>query len=196
MPSADHRRRRAAAFTLTELMIAATLGAVILAGVVSALLMIERTAYRASQYSEEDAEVRRGLETFAEDVRQAVNVQWTSSQCITLAVPTATDATRLVTYAYDADPASGTYQSFYCMSGPAGSGAPRQVLVRGVAPDFAFQRYKLDQPGVADDIATNDMETKQIQVTLRVVRTGATTVAATQNAVSARFLLRNKRVSG
>ncbi len=177
-------------------MIAAALGAVILAGVISALLMIEHTAFRASQYSEEDAEVRRGLSTFAEDAREAVDIHWISSQCITLTVPTATDATQLVTYAYDGDPASRTYHCFYRVTGPAASSAPRLVLVRDVAPGFAFERYKLDQPGVTDDVATNDMETKQIQVSLRVVRTGATTVAASQNVVSARYLLRNKKVSG
>ena len=65
----------------------------------------------------------------------------------------------------------------------------------GVAADFAFHRYKVEQPGVADNTATNDLETKQVQLNLRAVRTGATTVAATQTAISARFILRNKRVS-
>jgi hypothetical protein len=41
----------------------------------------------------------------------------------------------------------------------------------------------------------NDLETKQIQLTLRTVRTGVTTVNATNAVLSARVVLRNKQVS-
>lgn len=192
-PSID--ARRAGGFTLTELIVAAVLSALILAGVLSMLLMVGRTAFRSSAYSEAEAEVQQGLETFAEDVRQATDIHWNSSRSITLTLPTATNATRLVTYAYDEVVDSPTYHCFYRLPGDADSTAPRQVLVHDVAPDFAFQRYKLDQTGAGDSVATNDLETKQIQLNLRTVRVGATAVAATQNAVSARLLLRNKRVS-
>jgi type II secretory pathway pseudopilin PulG len=183
------------AFTLTEVMVAAVLTVLVLAGVLSTFLLIGRTGYNSSAYSATEAEVRRGLESFAEDVRQASDIHWTSGQCITLTVPTATNATQLVTYAYDEDSGSGTYQCFYRQPGPADSTGPRQVLMHGVADDFAFHRYKLEQAGVADNAATNDLETKQIQLNLRAVHIGRTTVATTQTAVSARFVLRNKRVS-
>ena len=66
------------------------------------------------------------------------------------------------------------------------------MLVRNVT-EFAFRRYKVVN-GV-DFSAANDLETKQIQITLRSVRTGATTVAATNAVLSARVVLRNKSVS-
>ena len=183
------------AFTLTEVMVAATLSVLVLAGVLSSFLLIGRTGYNASAYSATEAEIRRGLETFAEDVRQASAIHWNSDQSITLTVPTATNATQLITYAYDGDTGSGTHQCFYRQPGPASSDEPRRVLVHDVAPDFAFHRYKLEQAGVPDNTAANDLETKQIQLNLRAVRTGITTAATTQTAISARFLLRNKRVS-
>jgi Tfp pilus assembly protein PilW len=183
------------AFTLTEVMVAATLSVLVLAGVLSSFLLIGRTGYNASAYSVTEAEIRRGLETFAEDVRQANDIHLNSAQSITLTVPTDANATQLVTYAYDGDSASGTYQCFYRQLGPADSGEPRRVLVHDVAADFAFHRYKLEQAGVTDNSAANDMETKQIQLNLRAVRTGITTAATTQTAISARFVLRNKRVS-
>ncbi len=174
---------------------AATLSVLVLAAVMSAFLMIGRTGYNMSGYSAVEAEVRRSLETFAVDVRQASDIHWNSDQSITLVLPTATNATRLVTYCYDSDASSGTFRCFCRQSGPADSMAPKQALVHGVAPDFLFRRYKLDQAGGGDSPAANDLETKQIQVNLRAVRTGVTTVAATQAAISAKFILRNKRVS-
>jgi hypothetical protein len=176
-------------------MMAATLSAFVLAGVLSAFLLIGRSGFNASGYSAAEAEIRRTLETFAEDARQASDIHWNSAQSITLSVPSATNAIQLVTYRYDAGLRSDTSGCFCRLLGPPDSAAWSQVLVHGVTADFAFRRYKLEQPGVADNAASNDLETKQVQLNLRATRTGATTVAATQAATSARFLLRNKRVS-
>jgi hypothetical protein len=71
---------------------------------------------------------------------------------------------------------------------------PRQILVREVSELF-FQRYKLEQTGTPVNEALNDLETKQLQLTLRATRRGATTAIASQAGLSARYILRNKRVS-
>ncbi|MDE3084386.1 MAG: hypothetical protein KGJ37_04085 [Verrucomicrobiota bacterium] len=189
------RLRSPSAFTLMEVIIASTLSVFVLAGVLSAFLMIGRTGFRTSSYSELAAQANRGLEIFAEDARGACNIHWNSSQSITFTEPTATNATTLVTYAYDNDPASATYGCFYRLDGDTGFSGPRQVLIRGVAGDFAFQRYKLDQTGTTDDTAGNDLETKQVALTLHAFRSGPTTVAANQAAISSRYILRNKRVT-
>jgi Tfp pilus assembly protein PilV len=177
-------------FTLVEVLIAATLSTFVLAGVLSAFLFLARTSFRSSGYSEMEAELRRGLDTFARDTRSATDVRWNSAQSITLTVNG-----RPVTYAYDSTAASATHRSFYRLEGDANSSLPRTVLVHGVTPEFAFQRYKLVQPGVADNAATNDRETKLLSLTLRAARTSVATVGASNSAVSARYLLRNKRVT-
>lgn len=182
------RRRRA--FTLVEVMIAAALGSLVLAGVLSAFIFIARTGFRASSYSELEAEVRRGLETFARDARNASDVRWQDAQTLTLTV-----AGAAVTYAYDPNTGSATYQCFYRVSGSDATARPRTVLIRNVASDFAFARYKLEQPNVSDNTAANDRETKQLQVSLRPLRTNSATVGASQTTLSARYLLRNKRVA-
>jgi hypothetical protein len=110
-------------------------------------------------------------------------------------VVTPTNAHTLATYAYDPEPRSPTYGCFYRLTGDASSTAPRRILIRDVAPDFAFQRFKLEQPNTSDNTARSDLETKQIQVTLRVAPRQAAAVSASQSAVSARYILRNKRVS-
>lgn len=176
-------------------MVAATLSLMVLAGVLSAFAMIGRSGYLASAYSELERETRRGLEIFGNDAREALDLRWHGPQSVTLRLPTPGGGSTLVTYAYDPDPASPTAGCFYRLVGGAQSSHPRLVLVHQVAPDFAFQRYKLEQSRGEASPASNDLETKQLQVTLRASRTGATTVAANQAALSARYVLRNKRVS-
>jgi len=187
-PSA--RRSRARGFTLVEVLIAATLSTFVLAAVLSSFLFLSRTGFRASAYSEMESEMRRGLETVSRDIRNASDVRWNSSQSITLTVNGAP-----VTYAYDGDAASATYRSFYRASGDAGSAQPRTVLIRSLEPDFTFRRYKVVQPEVSDNTATNDAETKQLQLVLRASRTNIATAGASNSVVSSRYVLRNKQVA-
>lgn len=187
-------RARAAGFTLSEVLIASTLSAFVLAAVLSAFLFLGRTGLRAQDLSELETQVRRGLDTFAQDVRLASDLRWHSAQSVTLLLPAGSPAPQ-VTYAYDADPRSPTFRSFYRVEGGPGATAPRRVLLRGLAPDFAFRRYKLEQPGATDNTAANDLETKQLQIVLRAERTHTATAGASQNVASARYVLRNKRVS-
>ncbi len=186
-PSTKSRR---AGFTLTEVIVASTLTGFVLTGVLSAFLFIGRTGFRASSVSEMENDVRRGLEVFAEDARNARDIHWNSPQSLTLVLPAGP-----VTYVYDGTPGGDTSSAFYRQEGDATSHLPRRVLVRNVAPDFVFQRFKLEQPGVTDNSAASDLETKQIQVVLRAQRTSIATAGVTQQAVSARYILRNKRVS-
>jgi Tfp pilus assembly protein PilV len=190
MTISTQRTETSRGFTLVEVLIAASLSTFVLAGVLSAFVFMARTGFRSSGYSEMEAEVRRGLDVFAQDTRNATDVRWNSPQSITLTVNGSQ-----VTYAYDATATSPTYRSFYRAAGNADAAAPRTVLVRQVTADFAFKRYKLEQPGVADNTAHNDSETKLLQLTLRATRTSVATTGATQSAISARYLLRNKRVA-
>ena len=60
----------------------------------------------------------------------------------------------------------------------------------GGAAGVTFARF--DRDGVA---ATTDLTTKRVQVIMNVVRSARTTANATDTAVSAAFLMRNKPVS-
>lgn len=193
-PPTDPRRRPAPAraFTLAEVMVSATLATLVLAGVMSAFLFIGRTGFNAGNYSEMEAQTRRALDRFATDARRATGIAWQSSRQLTFTLPTAGTGTTQVTYAYDPQATGATARSFYRVTGGA---AGTEILVRGVEPDFAFQRFKLAADGTTAGAAANDLETKLVQVTLRPARTGVTAVATRQSTLSARYLLRNKRVS-
>ncbi len=176
-------------------MIAAGISTMVLAGVLSAFIFIGRAGFSSSGYSEMEAQLRRGLDTFANDARMANGISWNNAQSITLSLPTAGNGSSLVTYAFDSSNSGSTAQCFYRLVGDASSTATRRVLVRNVDPDFSFSRYKLEQNGVTDNAAANDLETKLIQINLRAVQSGVTVAAATQTNRSARYLLRNKRVT-
>ena len=187
----SRRARAARGFTLVEILIGATLATVILAGILAVFLMIGRTGYNAANYSTMEAEARRALEMFSEEARMASNLTWNSSTSVTFRVVRASGAYD-VTYAYDAGTSGDTAQCFYRKPGGSASTATPLILVRKVN-EFAFRRYKVVNG--ANFAASNDLETKQIQITLRSVRTGATTVAATNAVLSARVVLRNKLVT-
>lgn len=194
-PRTSLPRGRRAGFTLTEVMISAGISGLILAGVLSAFLMIGRTGFLASSYSELHAQTRNALDVFGEDVRRAADLRWNSDQSITLSLVTSGSGLSLVTYAYEADQRSANYGSFYRKIGDAASSSAPRVLLRQLASDFTFRRYKLERVGQVDNLATTDLETKQIELVFRAQRKGATTAAASQQAQSARYILRNKRVS-
>jgi Tfp pilus assembly protein PilV len=177
-------------YTLVEVLISATIAGFILLGVLTTFLMIGRNGYNAANYSIMESEARRALETFSEEARMASNIIWNSANSVTFTVAAA--SSYQVTYAYDSSAAGATAQCFYRMLGTAASGNAKLILVRNVT-DFSFRRYKVIN-GV-DYTANNDLETKQIQITLRAVRTGITTVATTNAVLSARVVLRNKVVS-
>ncbi len=190
----QHRPARKKGFTLLEVMIATVLSTIVLAGVLSAFLMIGRTSFNSSSYSELEAETRRALEIFGQDARGATDIRWRSEQSVTLAMPP-TSTAPFVTYAYDDVAGSSTRGCFYRVLSDDPLVGSRQILARNVAPDLAFQRYKLEQTGVPVNSAANDLETKQLQLTLRAVRRGTTTVTVSHRALSACYVLRNKRVT-
>jgi prepilin-type N-terminal cleavage/methylation domain-containing protein len=194
-PCIELRAKPQRGFTLTEVIISSSLALVLLAAVLGTFLFIGRSGVRASNYSELEAEARRGLVVFAEDVRLANDIRWHSPQLITLQVTLPVVGPKWITYGYDANERSPTYGCFYRQEGKPEDDTPRVPLVRKIASDFAFKRYKLEHPRALENFAETDRQTKQLQVTFRAVRSGATTATATHSLVSARYVLRNKRVS-
>jgi len=178
-------------FTLVETMIATGLSSIVMSGVMSSFVLLGKNSFNAASYSIMESESRRALEKFTQDARMADNVTWNSDSSVTLSLASPTGS-YLVTYACDAAPTGTTARTFSRKLGAASSTAVPLVLVRNVS-DFAFRRYKIVNG--TDFTAVNNLETKQLQITLRTVRTGATTVDTTNSVLSARVVLRNKPVS-
>ncbi len=183
-------RTARAGFTLVEVLISAGIASFVLAGILTAFLFLGRSGANISNYSEMEAQARRGLEQFGQDARQASAITWNSAINITLTVNTDE-----VTYAYDAATESFTRQ--------LGSGDV-EPLISGIsdASNFEFRAYKIT--GVEIDLsdlstaalrASAGSETKQLQISLSASRTSRTVAGATNTVLSARYVLRNKRIT-
>ena len=175
-------------FTLVELMVAAALGAMVLAGVLTTNLQLMRSGTRVTQYAEMSSQVRRGFEQFEGDVKSAITITWNGASDITLTLPSQSGTTSQVTYAW-----TSATQSFFLVPGASSAAtAGRLYLVRGIPllPDgsagLTFARYDRD-----GNVVTTDLATKKVQVSLNVARSSANTTS-TDTAVSAIFVLRNK----
>jgi Tfp pilus assembly protein PilW len=176
-------------FTLVEVMVAASLSVFVLAGVLTANLQIIRSGVRITQYAEMESQVRRALDYLGRDLKEALNITWNGESDITLTIPTSDTTSTQVTYAWTA-----ASQSFFRVAGASSAViAGRLELVRGIPPltdgsaGVKFARFNRD--GAA---ATTNGATKSVAVTMTVTRNAQTVTAASQNAASATFTMRNK----
>ena len=179
--------RRAVGFTLVELMVASGIGSVILTGVLSVVLMMGRSGLSASNYADMEAQSRRAVDEFAQDVRMASDITWNSAASVTLTVPDnyAADGNK-VTYALDSSATGPTASSFYRQPGVAGSTSPRLVLARHVTA-LNFARFSR-----TNAVAASELSTKRLQLTMNLRTSGQTTVDQNTLVVSASYVLRNK----
>ncbi len=180
-PRRDPARRRRG-FTLVEVLIAATLAGAVLLAVLSSFLFLGRSGWALQSYNEMETQARKALEVFAEDTRQASAVTWNSSTSVTLVV----NATS-VTYAYNA----GTFART--------SAGTTTTLVDGIT-SFSFLAYTINGTQISDFSTaaarlTANGTTKQIQISLAALRARQTATDTTNTVLSARFILRNKRVT-
>lgn len=183
MTTSTIRSKSQLGFTLVEVMIGASIGTMILAGVMSTFLMLGRSGANVANYSTMEAESRRALEEFSQDLRMASAVTWTSPQSITLTVPNNyTPTSGLVTYSYD----SGTKIFSRSPSDSNSLAGTSRVLIRKVQ-DFAYTRFdRMNNPSSAD------LTTKRIQLSM-TARANSTTVSGASNIIlSASYILRNK----
>lgn len=175
----DRTRCARAGVTLTELLVSMGISTMLLIAIFSSFIFISRSSLATTDYAGMDNEARNALETFAREVRMASNVSNFTNDTVTLTVQNA-GTSYMVNYTYI--PSIGAFYRAY-------GTASQKLLVSGIQ-NFKFSRYTLLQAPAA-----NDLETKQIQLELRSVRTGPARAFASNNVVSARYVLRNKIVS-
>ncbi|MDB6113706.1 MAG: hypothetical protein JWQ62_651 [Lacunisphaera sp.] len=178
---------RAAGLTLVELMFACGIGSFIMAGVLSVVLMMGRSGMAASNYADMEAQSRRAVDEFAQDVRMASDLTWNSSTSITLTVPdNYTASGNKVTYALDASSTGPTAGSFYRQPGDTSSADPRLVMARNVT-SLSYTRFTRTNAAAPDNFST-----KRLQLTLNLRTTAETTVDQNTLVISASYVLRNK----
>jgi Tfp pilus assembly protein PilW len=170
---------------MVEVLIGATIGTMVLTGVLSTFLMLGRLGANIGNYSVMETQSRRALEELSQDLRMAKDVTLNTAQSLTLVVPdNYTSTANKVTYSFDS--AKG---EFYRVPGDVSATSPRTILVRNVSTCSFAQFNRLN---VA---TTSNTSTKRIQLTMIVRTTTKTVAAATNTILSASYILRNKPVN-
>lgn len=186
-------------FTLVEIIISSGLAAFILTAVMTTFLFLGRSGVNVQNYNDMEAQSRRALEQFAQDVRQAseitwngagtsafllagasVNVTWDAGCSVTLLVDDSA-----VTYVY-----ANNRREFLRLTS-----ARNAALVTGIV-SFEFKAYNIAGASLSlADLTTAGRQTKQLQISLEAERSTRTVARATNLVLSARYILRNKRVT-
>lgn len=169
-------------------MVSTALASFLLMAVLTSFLFLGRTGANMQSYIDMETQARRAIETFAQDVRMAKDATWNSQDSLTLTVVTSSGTTETRTYLYNST--AGTFTRT--------AGSDTRTLLTGIS-SFSFTAYKINTDTIAlndsSTLATASMLTKQVQISLRAVRSNQTVVDATNSVISARFILRNKRVT-
>jgi hypothetical protein len=168
-------------------MVAASLGSFILAGVLAAFLFIGRTGSNLRNYSDMEAQARKALEVFAQDTRQASNVEWASANSVAMTV-------NGVSFTYTFNPSTGKFTR-----APTLNAAAETTLLTGIT-NFQFLAFSITGVGLTDfssaaALTNANNKTKQIQISLSAARSTQTVATATNIVLSARYVLRNKKVT-
>lgn len=193
LPERRSLKNRSAGFTLTEVLMAASLSAMILAGVLSTSVLIIRSSVRASNYSIMEAETRRAFEQMGIDARMASDFSCVftngSITSFTLTIPNE-DLSQIyyVTYGYDTSNSANRVIFIVPGNNPAAT-VGRRVLVNQVNA-MTFLRY--DATNILIPAATiSNAGIKHIQMSVSVLRTGVGIANTTQVIRSSAFTLRN-----
>jgi hypothetical protein len=173
-----------------ELLVSMSIASVVLAAVLSTVTFVARGSIATADYSDMDREARIGLETFARDIRRAQRVTNASllAETVTLDVVTGYDgagAQIVASTSYTYVPADKTLYREY------GESSQRALIKNIESFELKYYSIALDGSGQQRE-ASNALETKQIQLELRSVRSGPAKASASNNVVSARYVLRNK----
>lgn len=172
-------RKAPQGFTLVEVMIGAALGSFMLTAVLTTFLFLGRSGANIQNYTDMEAQARKALEFFAQDTRQASAITWNSTTSVTLIVDSIP-----ITYSF----ASSTFSRQV-------SGNTARPIVTGVI-SFSFKGFSITGTEIGlGDLAAAGRSTKQLQISLSASRTTRTAARATNTVLSARFILRNKRVT-
>jgi prepilin-type N-terminal cleavage/methylation domain-containing protein len=209
-PNRDRSRR---GFTLVEVMVAATISSIILAGVISTFLLMGRTGMSLMNYTEIEAQARKALEMFSREVHNANNVTAKSPTSVTITIPdksidpdgtlangTALAGAYTVTYTFANNKLTRTGPP---IEDPTAASVAVD-LVTGVQPIsgtdylnyYKYVRSTVIGLGYVNGFTTNvaDIiaEVRQIEVSFALQRNNVTVAGSTNKVLSARFILRNK----
>ncbi|MFP4540235.1 MAG: type II secretion system protein J [Opitutales bacterium] len=179
-PSARRLRTARAGFTLVEILIAMTLSALALTVTASGLLALGKGSESLLNYSEMNTESRAALELLGRHLRSTQDVSAASATGFVITRLDSAGQPQDLRYNYEAD--KGTLTVTDLATGDA------EILLRDVS-SLTLAYYTLQQAPTS-----NALEVKHVQLEAELERQ-VLSVANRNYIISARFMLRNRRVS-
>lgn len=147
----------AAAFTLVELLIGASLAAAIMAAVLSSYIFLARNLARLANQQIVETESRRALDYFAQDVQAASEITGTpSASNLVLTVPGAKGA-NTITYYYNSNMLTSSDQTDDVVINGTTVKMSRQALTRCVYDGTTVSSQTLLR-NISDDDATTTVD--------------------------------------
>lgn len=166
-------------FTLVEVLIATSLATILTLAALTSFLFTIRGERSLANYSEMNAKARKVLEQMGRDFRSAGDVPagGFTSTSVLIKVPTDSSATSWqdVTWTYDSGAKTVTRTT----------GGVSTVYATNVS-SFAFSFYN-----ISSNTPGNDVELKQIQLSMRILRT-VESATTSEYVISAQYTLRSK----
>ncbi len=177
MDNCEINRRKKRGFTLTELLIATSISSVLISGITSSYMFIFKSSLGMSQYIEMNTQSQIGLERFGRDMRMAVDIWSASATNLSLEVQSES-GTRTVTYTLDEATKSlvrveGTWEL---------------TVIENI------ESLKISYFNLLGNETINPIEIKKIKIEALMKKT-VFDVENTTDLVSAKFMLRNRKVS-
>lgn len=174
-----HKISRRGAFTLVEVLVATSLLAIVLAGILAAYLFVGRNLTRLVNLQQQEVESRRTLSTFTQDLSAAIQLSTATPTQLVITKPTG-GGTTSVTYTYSAG--AGTLVRT--------EGAQTQNLLSGLT---AFSISYFNEAG--NPVTSSPQSVKAVELTYSsAVGSALSGTRASYTTVSPRVLLRNKPV--
>ncbi|MDO8541673.1 MAG: type II secretion system protein [Opitutaceae bacterium] len=176
-PTSAHNRG-VRGFTMTELLVALSLSAIIFAAVFSAYIFLGRNLTRLVNLQGQEVQSRRTLRRFTEDVSAAIALSTATATQVAFTKPISS-GTAAITYGYSS--ANGTLTR----TDPSGT----QTLLSGVT---AFSVTYYNETGTA--VTSSPQSVKAIELTFTTAAgSNASGTLASYTSVSPRVVLRNKQ---
>lgn len=165
-------------FSLMELLLAIGIGGIVLVGATMSVNLWARSSVSLGNYVDMSGSCRRALDIFASDVRMADDVSVSNSGTVTFTAYAASNNKVTVNYVFDdvADKVICTYDG------------ASTVLLRNV------NRFGLSFFDLTRNSTTNLLSVKEVQIEAILLKK-VLTLSNTDEIISARFILRNRRVS-
>lgn len=187
-------RHRSPGFTFVEVMIAVSLGSIVMIGVLSTFIMIARSGVRVVNYSLMESQTRLAFEQLAIDARMANGFQANFTGGVltsfTLAIPgDDITASRSVTYGYDSSDSSD--RKFFLVPGNSPSATTGRRNLISNLKSLQVLRYTAAIPPVEITSTSGSPGIKHIQISVSVSRSGSRIMEATQVIRSTAFTMRN-----